>query len=213
MFCNECGNEVSGAFCNECGSPVADPQPIQAATAPAAMVPVKKSIFSGSNLATAAACALTVIAGLWFYCTPYITLWQFNRAMKEKNAEKAAKHVDFPVLKENLKVSLKKQIEKELETERNSRKVLALRLTLSFLGQFIDEKVNIAGIEAMLNGQKPGEKVESVDKEFDIDHFYENYDTFAVSVKKKGTRDVPARFIFSRNGLATWKLSNVVFPN
>ncbi len=50
--------------------------------------------------------AVAVFVGGWLFATPYIAANSMESAIASQDAEKIAKYVDFPVLKENIKLSL-----------------------------------------------------------------------------------------------------------
>ena len=54
---------------------------------------------------------LIVLAGIAFYCTPYLTYRNIRMAAENKDAETLSEYIDFPAIKKSLKENFKSKIE------------------------------------------------------------------------------------------------------
>ena len=54
---------------------------------------------------------LIVLAGIAFYCTPYLAYRNIRMAAENKDAETLSEYIDFPAIKKSLKENFKAKIE------------------------------------------------------------------------------------------------------
>lgn len=154
----------------------------------------------------------------WFYFTPHLAVSGMKSAAEAKDAAKLSGYVNFPALKESLKASFNAQLASEVEKEKdNPFAALGGALAAAFINPMIDALVTPESLAMMMKGNKPQpaentEKTNPSDSDVDISMFYESFDRFVVTVKKKGTAEKPLGLVFNRDGLFSWKLSALRLP-
>lgn len=157
---------------------------------------------------------------LWFGFTPYLTVHNMRKAAEAKDAAELSTYVDFPALKESLKGNFNALMAKEMAKNSTGNKFDALGSAFKAVitDRLADSLVTPESIALMMNAQKPlngkSEKQHPPANESEIDTTmsYEGFNSFLVSVKNKNSSDVPVGFVFSRNGIISWKLTSLHGP-
>jgi hypothetical protein len=161
------------------------------------------------------ALAIVVVVLALFYLGPYITLLRLKAAVEERNAEEVAECVDFPAVRQSLKVELETAVSQRFDTEKNPLAALAAGLAVSVADGFVDRLITPEGLATLMAGQKPAlagnvptpgtparEPLEGAT------YGYESFGTFVVKVPTQGGS---IRFVLVRNGI-DWKLSRIEIP-
>lgn len=163
--------------------------------------------------------AVAVFVGGWLFATPYIAANSMESAIASQDAEKIAKYVDFPVLKENIKQSMNDAVLNEAAKagKNDPAAQMGAMLAAAFVGPMVDAMISPKGLAMMIGTQsKPGEPPKQKsslkdDPDTEISQGYNDLNTFAVDIKDKPS-DKTVSLIFKRSNLYEWKLSNAVFP-
>lgn len=160
---------------------------------------------------------VAVIAGA-LYFGPHWTIYRMKAAIEAKDATAFASHVDFPALKESVKVQLMGKMGDLMKSDGmkdNPFSGLGQMLGMGLMNQMVDTLVSPAGVMLMMaQGKaalaKPGSTIslEDAKRESNFAINYVNYSTAEVR-SKDGT---PGRFLLHRDGLFTWKLSGIEMP-
>ena len=167
------------------------------------------------------------LAGL-LYASPYMAMNNIKSALDAKDADKLAQYVDFPVLRENLKAKMMSSFADKLPKSSDSSNPLGggmgQMIGSMVVGAAVDNLVSPAGVMLMMQSGHFGPKLPkpeqtdsaptsgdgngSVDADKQDRSFSLSYQGFSkVRVYRKS--DPSRAFIFHRDGLMGWKLSNV----
>jgi len=158
-----------------------------------------------------------IINCVWFYATPYITLYHIKKAIEAQDAAEISRYMDFPSLRENLKTSL---AVRKAAGGSNLFKSLRSLLSGAVTDPMVDALVTPEGIATMIkgekifgkkggNGQTSGQENED-DQEYSMG--YETINRFVLKTKNKDTPKKETGFVFTRKGMS-WKLSAVRLPS
>ena len=169
--------------------------------------------------------------GIWFYLTPYITIREIKSAVAAKDSARLASHVDFPALKESLKTGFNAKLASEIRPEKDGNPLAAagLALATAIVNPMVDALVTPENLATFMKGELPqadkgtektnpstpnpgtdtGTKPE---QEVESSSSYEGFNRFVMTVKKKDSNEEPLGFVFTRQGLFSWKLSALRLP-
>ncbi|WP_458525600.1 DUF2939 domain-containing protein [Onishia taeanensis] len=160
--------------------------------------------------------------------SPYLTSYQIKTAANERDGEALAEHVDFPVLRQNLKdqfnLILAQEMEKQV-SEDNPFGALGAAFGSMMTDKMVDAYVTPAALAAKLNGRsEPAQQPEggneskpdtSTDTDAgenpfrDVQMSYQEWDVFHVVVRNEDAE--PLTFVLRRQGIG-WKLTNIQLP-
>jgi Protein of unknown function (DUF2939) len=157
----------------------------------------------------------------WFFFTPHLAVRGMKAAAQAGDAAKLNDYVNFPALKESLKGSLSAQLASTASKVRagNPFGALGAALVGAMMGPAIDALVTPESLAMMLKGQKPQPRRSSNDSkafddaEVDTSRSYEAFDRFVVTVSSKGRAGGALGLVFLRDGLFSWRLSAIRFPD
>jgi Protein of unknown function (DUF2939) len=156
---------------------------------------------------------------IWFYFTPYLTVRAMKSAVEAKDSSKLSDYIDFPAVKENLKVSLNAKFATKFTKEKDAKPYGAFGTLLAakLITPMIDALVTPESLAMMMKGEKSQstkgiDQKKPSDSDADITMFYENFDRFVVSVKNKGANEETLGMVFNRDGMFSWKLSSLLLP-
>ena len=111
----------------------------------------------------ATALIVFALAG-WFYFTPHLAVHGMKAAIDARDAQKLSNYVDFPSLKESLKLDLKGRIAHQMEgdkTDTGSRSIgksLSLALASALISPVVDAVVTPQGLALLMQGERPDPK-------------------------------------------------------
>lgn len=166
---------------------------------------------------------LLVVAG-YVVAGPYLALHSINNAVQQRDAAKLSRHVDFPLLRVNLKAQLNDYVVRRAGPNLQSSLfgAAALGIAGSLAGAGVDTLVTPVGIGALMQGQglwkraigdtvggdtyappAPAEPLR------EARHRYESSSRFTATVYSDDGQ--PLVFVLSRQGLR-WKLTNIILP-
>ena len=172
-------------------------------------------------LAFAALIALAayVVAG------PYLAINGVRNALKQQDTAALARHVDFPVLRGNVRAQVDDYVLRQAgpEVQRSPFGAIALRMAGGLAGGAVDTLLTPTGIGAVLGGRSlwhrgsgggidrkdsyahsaPSDPLESAR------HRYESTSRFTATVDDSNGN--PVVFVISRSGLR-WKLTDIRLP-
>lgn len=180
-----------------------------------------------------------LLAGAGIWASPYISIHQMRQAAKAGDSEALSKKVNFPVLRDNIKIKLMSTMNENMKgLEGNPFAGFAQIMAVTLVNGIVDAYVSPAGIALMLDGRKPkpeaqanakplapagqgtapqeqpsASKVDSSSEQItDVKYEYLSFDRFRASVSNSKTPDDHFSLIFDRDGLFNWKLVNIDFP-
>jgi len=172
---------------------------------------------------------LMVLAGIAFYCTPYLAYRNIRMAAENKDAETLSEYIDFPAIKKSLKKNFKAKIEVTEKKEGDTFAGMGAAIASAFINPLVDAFVTPETISMMMKGNLPaiikkerrGEKKlgDDGDKKAgraaggpDILMYYDTFNKFVVEIKKKDAGEEPIALIFRRSRLIHWKLCAIMLP-
>lgn len=164
-----------------------------------------------------------VLFGVWFYFTPHLALHSIKSAVEAQDAGKFSSYVDFPALKENLKASLSARLQEKMAEKQldNPYAALGAAMVAAFINPMVDAIVTPESLAKLMQGQLPGDNTKRENLASDksqlepavkISTSYEGFDRFVVTVKKNREGSEPIDFVLSRDGMFSWKLSEIRLP-
>lgn len=168
-------------------------------------------------------CGLTAIAlGVCFYYTPYWAVSNMKEAAENRDADTLSEYVDFPALKESLKANFNAMMATEVSNnmDDNPFGAFGAALAAAFINPMIENLVTPENLAMMMKGEKP--KLEKTNRENDklntdenteTTMNYDNFNSFIVTVKEKGSSEDPVKMIFKRHGIVSWKLTALRLPS
>jgi len=158
------------------------------------------------------ALGVLVLGAAAFYSAPYLVLWRMRGAVERGDAAAISAHVNFPLLRENLKGSLSAAMTQRSERQ-SSAGVSAFGALLAgaIVEPMVDAMVTPEAVAKMMRGQKPTQNgAAALPTELATDMGYEDLSTFVVTTKRPEQPDGVSA-VFTRDGLS-WKLSAVRLP-
>lgn len=166
--------------------------------------------------------AVLVFLLLYLFATPYITVNQIEAAVKSNDADALSEHVDFPVLRQNLKDRLNADILNGMLSEDMDEDdqfaAFGAALGGMVVERMIDAIVTPAGITRMMESQqfvieedgRSSTNQQSQEPFTDAVMSYESFDEFVVTLPENELGK-EVKYVFSRRGMG-WKLSDILFP-
>jgi hypothetical protein len=162
-----------------------------------------------------------------FYATPYIALYNMQQAVETRNATALNELIDYPAVKESLKLSMNSEMTKALLKNKtdSGMNAFATMFASAFVNPLIDIVVTPANMALMLQANTPkaldtndkstpNQPEKPLDSEDVITHkSYQDFNHFVVTIAKKTHPDVVFTFTFERNGLINWKLKGLAIPS
>lgn len=150
---------------------------------------------------------------------PYLTIYFIKSAVTEKNPEKLAEYIDFPLLRQNLKDQLNAKVLTSAATELESSPLatLAAGLATKIVDGVVDTLITPNSLAKVMEGKNPtkASQTESTSQSEKKELFkdaklsYDSINRFSILVPYDQGQE--ARFILVRNGLH-WKLTNLIVP-
>lgn len=155
---------------------------------------------------------------------PYLAYSAIRDAVQTKNTAKLARHVDFPVLRRNLKLQLDDYLARRAGPERQASMfgALAVRVASGVAGGAVDTMVTPAGLGALLEGRTVWHRLTGGGGTHDVyapappanplrdaRYRYRSPSRFTATVP--GEDGAPVEFVLSRDALR-WKLTDIRLP-
>lgn len=176
------------------------------------------------NKVKASTIATAGIAGIfvtWFYFSPHLTVYGMQQAAQKQATQELSKQIDFPLLKASFKIELQKQVIKKIQKDiqvGNPFAGLSVALAEEYVNSVVETYISPANIALIMQGRlsntqqqnSPQEKPESTTK---ISMEYKSYNSFVVHIKENNSKVAnTVNLVYSRDGLANWKLSGIEVP-
>jgi hypothetical protein len=167
-------------------------------------------------------CAATVT----FLLLPYVTVYRFQSAIVEKDADEINSHIDHPALRQSFKDQFNAMIMKEMMKEAdNPFAALGMGMASMFAERMVDSMITPASISMMIgnrtappvkpveNSETEAKKDEDRGREFltKASFDYKSLSRFAVRIKSEKNEKDELKLIFARDGFS-WKLSAIELP-
>lgn len=173
-----------------------------------------------TRLRAVIAVALLLVLAVPVYLAPYRTVAALREAAHARDSAKLPEYVDFPALRESLKLALGQRLEEGTAADAPDDPFarFAARLASAVAGPFIDAMITPGGIELLLAGQvvdlgtPPSEETGAKPPDVDLVQGYEGPSHFVVTATPRDGSRPPLTLVFRREGLLTWKLAGVRLP-
>ena len=177
---------------------------------------MKKGVWVGAIV------VLVVLLGGYVVASPYITITEIKTSVQDRDQEKMAGDINFPVLRENFRQQLNEQLIKsntiKMQDNDNSYAIIEVfSLSRKMADELTNALITPAGLTNIMFGGKllqdgiavnqPTTENREIFK--DASYSFDDINSFSARVKNDHDEDV--RFVLTRNGLA-WQLTNIVFP-
>jgi len=165
--------------------------------------------------------AVMIGAGIW--STPYIAVHQIKQAVAAGDTKGISEKVNFPVLKENLKMKFTTSVNERMEDLKgNPFAGMAQMMMMSLVNSMVDLYVSPSGLALMFDGKKP--KIDKKSKELEpqennkseydsiVNYSYASLNKFKVTVSNKKSPSDKFSFILNRDGIFNWQLVDIDIP-
>jgi hypothetical protein len=173
---------------------------------------------TGKRLLTGAVAAL-VLLGATSYASPWWRLQQLREAVSERDAARVAGFVDFPALRENVKVQVMGRMGAGAPGQDGGGLLGNVGRALAgvVIDPLVDALVSPAGVTAMLEAgdvrirRKPDDGMPTPSSREEKVRYTLSYRSWdRVAIEREGGDG--GAFILHRHGLWTWKLGGIEMP-
>jgi hypothetical protein len=169
---------------------------------------------------------LLIVAALLFIgyiaVTPYLTVTSIKTAVIEKDSEKLAGHIDFPVFRGNLKKQFSTAMSNNVPTGIKNSPFggIAAGFASNMVDNLVDSYVTPDSLAKLMKGIRPSRSRTRIDQRpeagrkerdeifKDAKYTYDSVDQFSVWMPTDTGDEI--RFVFKRYGLGSWKLVDLV---
>lgn len=169
--------------------------------------------------------AALIALAAWVAAGPFLSINALRAAVKSQDTAALAEHVDFPVLRSNLKAQLDDYVLRQAgsDVQSNPFGAIALRIAGGLTGGAVDALLTPAGIGAVMEGRNlwqrasgagidrddPYAHATPTDPLKDARYRFESTTVFTATVPDRSGD--PVVFVLTRDGLR-WKLSDIRLP-
>lgn len=153
-----------------------------------------------------------LLAGGWYWGSPYWTLKQIRDAAQAGNSDALATHVDFPALRADMKAEMAAQVMAKSKQDDGGFGKLGEIFALAMVDKLIDGMISPAGLRVMFAGADTVDGSNSKPLQMNMDDVrIEHTGLSGFKLHRAKTGDEKAVLVFARDGLG-WKLVGVDFP-
>ena len=185
--------------------------------------------------------AASVIAGSYAFVSPWLALRDFAQAFENQDTRKIEKLIDFPELREDIKVTAKAAMMKSaaVELEGDPFAAMGIMMANAIVDPILDQVVTPAGLQLLfsareMSGSTDGlhANINAMAKELtsfsdrdesnqgtdlaqsiEVKTDYNGINEFEVQVSNADIFNESVSFYMRREGLGGWKVSGVKVPN
>ena len=183
----------------------------------------------------------SVITGCYAFASPWIALRDLTQAFEDQDTRKIEKLVDFPELREDIKVTAKAAIMKSaaIELDGNPFAAMGIMMANAIIDPIIDQAISPAGLqififdgEISIGTDEDSKDIGSIAKDLfsvvdssDINRgidavqsiqvktHYVGINEFEVQVSNSDILNESVSFYMRRKGLGGWKVNGIRVPN
>ena len=194
-----------------------------------------KKIFSYSAIAA------SVITGCYAFASPWLALRDLTQAFEDQDTRKIEKLVDFPELREDIKVTAKAAMMKSaaIELESDPFAAMGIMMANAIVDPIIDQVVSPAGLQLLFSAREISggtyglpENINTIAKELtsfsdrdesnqetdaakgiEIKTDYIGINEFEVQVTNSEILDESVSVYMRREGLGGWKVNGIRVPD
>lgn len=167
------------------------------------------------------AIVLLLIFGVGYLLSPYIIIYEYERAINARDFAAVAEYIDFPALRESVKNSLRAKLMNE-NTKPGSddpgmRFIFESELGPKMIDRAVDNMFTPEGFVSLMNGKmneldgkishqlSPGAIAIPASRE-ERSMGYQSLNRFVLKSRARGASTGNGELIFARHGLFSWKL-------
>ena len=186
------------------------------------------------------AIAASVVTGCYAFASPWLALRDLTQAFENQDTRRLEKLVDFPELREDIKVTAKAAMMKSaaIELEGNPFAAMGIMMANAIVDPIIDQVISPAGLQLffsagemsggtdglpenidaiardMIASGHGGEKSRGVDaaQSIEVKTEYLGINEFEVQVSNAEILNESVSFYMRREGLAGWKVNGIRVP-
>ena len=166
-----------------------------------------------------AVCFVVVVA----WSTPYISAYQIKQAVATGDSKSISEKVNFPALKENLKIKFTASLNERMEELKdNPFAGMAQMMMMSLVNSMVDLYVSPSGLSLLFDGKKPnldkkskeseGQKNNKSEDDLAVNYSYVSLNKFEITVSNKKSPSDKFSFFLNRDGIFNWQLVDISFP-
>ena len=183
----------------------------------------------------------SVITGCYAFASPWIALRDLTQAFEDQDTRKIEKLIDFPDLREDIKVTAKAAMMKSaaIELDGNPFAAMGIMMANAIVDPIIDQVISPAGLQLFFSSGEMSIDAEEVSKNIDLiakdlisagdrseinqgmnavqsNEVKTNYvgiNEFEVQVSNAEILSEPVSFYMRREGIAGWKVNGIRVPN
>ncbi len=187
------------------------------------------------------AIAASVVTGCYAIASPWLALKDLTQAFEDQDTRKIEKLVDFPELREDIKVTARAAMMKSaaIELEGNPFAAMGIMMANAIVDPIIDRVISPAGLQLFFSAGEMsrgtdgfpenidaiardlipsgdgGEASSGVDtvQSVEVKTEYTGINEFEVQVSNEGALDESVSFYMRREGLGGWKVSGLRVPD
>ena len=187
------------------------------------------------------AIAASVVTGCYAFASPWLALKDLTQAFEDQDIRKIEKLVDFPELREDIKVTARAAMMKSaaIELEGNPFAAMGIMMANAIVDPIIDQVISPAGLQLFFSaGEMSGgtdglpENIDALARDLipsgDVGEASSGVDTvqsvevkteyigineFEVQVSNEGAFNESVSFYMRREGLGGWKISGLRVPD
>ena len=192
--------------------------------------------FLGSSIIAA-----IVIAGSYAFVSPWLALKDFAQAFENKDTRTIEKLIDFPELREDIKVTAKAAMMKSaaIELEGNPFAAMGIMMANAIVDPIIDQVISPAGLQLFFSaGEMSGgtdgipENIDAIARDLiasghggetsrgvdaaqsiEVKTEYLGINEFEVQVRNMDMFNESVSFYMRREGLGGWKVDGISVPD
>ena len=188
-----------------------------------------KKIFSYSAIAA------SVVTGCYAFASPWLALRDLKQAFEDQDTRKIEKLVDFPELREDIKVTAKAAMMKSaaIELEGNPFAAMGIMMANAIVDPIIDQVISPAGLQLFFSaGEMSGgadgvpENIDAIARDLisssdggetsrgiEVKTEYVGINEFEVQVRNADMFNESVSFFMRREGLGGWKVNGIRVPD
>ena len=194
-----------------------------------------KKIFSCSAIAA------SVVTGCYAFASPWLALRDLTQAFQDQDTRKIEKLVDFPELREDIKVTAKAAMMKSaaIELEGNPFAAMGIMMANAIVDPIIDQVISPAGLQLFFSaGEMSGgtdglpENIDAIARDLiasgngseashgvdaaqsiEVKTEYLGINEFEVQVRNIDMFNESVSFYMRREGLGGWKVDGISVPD
>ena len=194
-----------------------------------------KKIFSYSAIAA------SVVTGCYAFASPWLALRDLTKAFEDQDTRQIENLVDFPELREDIKVTAKAAMMKSaaIELEGNPFAAMGIMMANAIVDPIIDQVISPAGLQLFFSvGEMSGgtdglpENIDAIARDFipsgdggeasrgqdavqsiEVKTEYVGINEFEVQVRNADMFNESVSFCMRRQGLGVWKVDGVSVPD